>query len=119
MAFNNSYNCSNMHTMIFLIRCIQNYKFQTFLFKNVAFSELIIYNNIVFDLIHIVIDIVFNHMAPSPSGKARVCKTLIPSSNLGGASNLFFMKSYYLNNVPSILNGTRRAGVAKWQTQRT
>ncbi len=24
--------------------------------------------------------------APSPSGKARVCKTLIPSSNLGGAS---------------------------------
>ena len=26
-------------------------------------------------------------MAPSPSGKARVCKTLIPSSNLGGASN--------------------------------
>ena len=24
--------------------------------------------------------------APSPSGKARVCKTLTPSSNLGGAS---------------------------------
>ena len=26
------------------------------------------------------------YMAPSPSGKARVCKTLIPSSILGGAS---------------------------------
>ena len=26
-------------------------------------------------------------MVPSPSGKARVCKTLIPSSNLGGTSN--------------------------------
>ena len=25
--------------------------------------------------------------APSPSGKARVCKTLTPSSNLGGASS--------------------------------
>ena len=33
-------------------------------------------------------------MAPSPSGKARVCKTLIPSSNLGGASN--FITSTYV-----------------------
>ena len=31
-------------------------------------------------------------MAPSPSGKARVCKTLITSSNLVGASNLSFRK---------------------------
>ena len=34
---------------------------------------------------------VFSHKvmltAPSPSGKARVCKTLTPSSNLGGASS--------------------------------
>ncbi len=38
-------------------------------------------------------------VAPSPSGKARVCKTLTTSSNLVGASNY--------------------AGVAKWQTHRT
>ena len=28
------------------------------------------------------------YMAPWPSGKARVCKTLIPGSNPGGASNI-------------------------------
>ncbi len=28
------------------------------------------------------------YVAPSPSGKARVCKTLTPSSNLGGASRI-------------------------------
>ena len=27
-------------------------------------------------------------LVPSPSGKARVCKTLTPSSNLGGTSNI-------------------------------
>lgn len=37
-------------------------------------------------------------MAPSPRGKARVCKTLTAGSNPAGASN---------------------AGVAKWQTQGT
>lgn len=29
-------------------------------------------------------------MAPSPSGKAKVCKTFITSSNLVGASNTFY-----------------------------
>jgi arylsulfatase A-like enzyme len=33
--------------------------------------------------------------APSPSGKAEVCKTSIPGSNPGGASNLF-------NNLPTL-----------------
>ena len=31
-------------------------------------------------------------MAPSPSGKAKVCKTFIISSNLIGASNLLFFE---------------------------
>ena len=30
-------------------------------------------------------------MAPWPSGKAELCKSFTPSSNLGGASKLFFM----------------------------
>ena len=33
-------------------------------------------------------------MAPSPSGKAKVCKTFITSSNLVGASNLFYLYAY-------------------------
>ena len=36
--------------------------------------------------------------APSPSGKARVCKTLTPSSNLGGAS------SRNLTNTSEVFN---------------
>ena len=36
--------------------------------------------------------------APSPSGKARVCKTLTPSSNLGGAS------SKNLTNTSEVFN---------------
>ena len=34
--------------------------------------------------------------APSPSGKARVCKTLTPSSNLGGASKTYEVANYHL-----------------------
>ena len=35
-------------------------------------------------------------MAPSPSGKARVCKTLITSSNLVGASNFILTSEFKL-----------------------
>ena len=38
-------------------------------------------------------------MAPSPSGKARVCKTLITSSNLVGASNFLLLPTLLLYSI--------------------
>ncbi len=52
-------------------------------------------------------------MAPSPSGKAKVCKTFITSSNLVGASN-FIYKVYLIAinkdnlNMPMWRNGRRK-----------
>ena len=41
-------------------------------------------------------------MAPSPSGKARVCKTLITSSNLVGASIIIFDNHILMDTKTSI-----------------
>ncbi len=41
-------------------------------------------------------------MAPSPSGKARVCKTLITSSNLVGASIIIF-DNHILMDIKTII----------------
>ncbi len=61
-------------------------------------------------------------MAPSPSGKARVCKTLITSSNLVGASIIIFANHILMDIKTRIYFLSiliKYAGVAKWQTRVT
>ena len=50
-----------------------------------------------------ILAFIFGHMAPSPSGKAEVCKTFIPSSILGGASNICLRRMTQANNILSTL----------------
>ena len=44
----------------------------------------------------------FRRVAPSPSGKARVCKTLITSSNLVGASKILYLIKFH-TKCPNII----------------